>query len=352
MLKPLILRADTGAVSGYNQLINKTIEILKNYYDLIVLPVFNEKNNCENYKKLNKTNWNCPEFYITPISNDRYLSFLQDFTVKNNCFLYTMWESDRLTRNQKFEIAPFAKIFVPSNWNKNCFEKDNFKTEVVPCFVDENFFYKREKKDLSKFVFVTGGSNLINTGNDKRKDFSMLLRVFRKIFKNKKDVCLKIKLSNCDYAQRPLILNDNVEYYSFFESKLEYANFLGECDAFVSVSKSEGWGFMQIESLAVGKPLVSQLYSGLTEYANEDNTFKLEYDEDLALGSWGSGGGMWSNVKEESLEEQLINVYNKRDEIRHRASFYSESVISKYSTKEYEKNLIKLIENNYFLYKQ
>lgn len=352
MLKPLILRVDNNLVSGYNQLINKTIEILKKHYDLIILPVFTEKNNCEGYKKLNKTNWGSPEFYITPISNDGYISFLGDFTVKNNCFLYTMWESSRLTRHQKIEIAPFAKIFVPSNWNKDCFEKNNFKTEVVPCFVDENFFYKREKKDLSKFVFVTGGSNLMNTGNDKRKDFSMLLKVFRKLFKNKKDVSLKIKLSDYDYDQRRLILGDTVEYYNFFESKLEYANFLGECDAFVSVSKAEGWGFMQIESLAVGKPLISQLYSGLTEYANEDNTFKLEYDEDIAFGSWGSGGGMWSNVKEESLEEQLLNVYNKRDEIRHKSSFYSESVISKYSIKKYEENLIKTIENNYTFYKR
>lgn len=350
MLKPLILRVDKGLVSGYKQLIEKTIPILEKYYDLIILPVFEEKNKCDGYKKINKTNWGCPELYISSIPNDGYISFLGDFTVKNNCFLYSMWESTRLTRHQKIECAPFAKIFVPSGWNQKTFQRENFKSEVIQCFVDENYFYRRDKKDTSKFYFVTGGSHLISTANDKRKDFSMLLKVFRRLFKDKKDVGLKLKLSDCDYNQRQLILNDKIEYYGYIESQNDYANFLGNCDAFISISKAEGWGFMQIESLAVGKPLIAPLYSGITEYANESNTFKLDYEEDIAFGTWGSGGGMWANIKEESLEEQLLNVYNKRDEIRHKASEYSESVLSKFSLKKYEENLIKTIENNYTFY--
>ena len=76
MLKPLILRADTGSVSGYKQLIEKTIKILSKHYDLIILPVFYEKNDCQGYKKINKKNWNCPELYLSPMSNDEHLSFL------------------------------------------------------------------------------------------------------------------------------------------------------------------------------------------------------------------------------------------------------------------------------------
>ena len=151
MLKPLILRADTGNVSGYKQLIEKTIKVLSKHYDLIVLPVFYEKNNCEGYKKINKKNWNCPELYLSPMSNDEHLSFLGDFTVKNNCFLYTMWESSRLTRYQKKECLPFSKILVPSKWNKECFDREGFNVETLPCFVDEDVYYEKTKK-----VFVYG----------------------------------------------------------------------------------------------------------------------------------------------------------------------------------------------------
>lgn len=350
MLKPLILRVDTGIISGYRQLIEKTIKILSKHYDLIILPVFNEKNDCEGYKKLNKNNWNCPEFYLTPTSHDACLSFLGDFSVKNNCFLYTMWESSRLTRHQKKECLPFSKILVPSEWNKQCFEKDKFNVEVLPCFVDEEMYYKKDKKDNSNFYFLAGGSHLINSGNSKRKDFSMLLSVFRKVFKDKKDVKLRIKLSDCDYLKRPLFLDDKIEYFSYFNSEIDYANFLGACDCFVSVSKAEGWGFMQIESLATGKPLIAPLYSGITEFANLENTFPLEFEEDIAFAAWGSGGGMWANIKEESLEEQLINVYNKRDEIKHNSIKYSESVLSKFSLKSYENNLINFLEKNYSFY--
>lgn len=350
MLKPLILRVDRGVVSGYKQLIEKTIKILEKHYELIILPVFNEKNDCEGYKKLNKNNWNCPELYLTPVSHDACLSFLGDFTVKDNCFLYTMWESSRLTRHQKIECRPFSKIIVPNKWNEECFKKDNFDVSVLPCFVDENIYYKRDKKNINVFSFVAGGSNLIDSGNSKRKDFSMLLKVFRKVFKDKKDVELKIKLSNDDYNRRALFLDDKIKYFNYFDSELNYADFLGECDCFVSVSKSEGWGFMQIESLAVGKPLIAPLYSGITEFANLDNTFPLDFDEDIAFGAWGSGGGMWANIKEESLEDQLLSVYNKRDEIRHNSYNYSNSVLSKFSLKYYENNLVSFLEQNYRLY--
>lgn len=350
MLKPLILRADTGSISGYKQLIEKTIKILSKHYDLIVLPVFYEKNDCQGYKKINKKNWNCPELYLSPMSNDEHLSFLGDFTVKDNCFLYTMWESSRLTRYQKKECSPFSKILVPSKWNKECFDKDNFNVDVLPCFVDEEVYYEKTKKDDSSFSFLAGGSHLISNGNSKRKDFSMLLRVFRKIFKDKKNVKLKIKLSDCDYLRRPLFLDDKIEFFNYFNSEIDYAAFLGTCDCFVSVSKSEGWGFMQIESLATGKPLIAPLYSGVAEFANLENTFPLRFEEDIAFAAWGSGGGMWANVEEESLEEQLLNVYDKRDEIRHNSYKYSESVISKFSLKQYENNLINFLEKNYCLY--
>lgn len=350
MFKPLILRVDRGVISGYKQLIEKTIKILQKHYDLIILPVFNEKNDCEGYKKLNKNNWNSPELYLTPVSHDGCLSFLGDFTVKDNCFLYTMWESSRLTRHQKKECQPFSKILVPNQWNKECFEKDNFNVDVLPCFVDEEIYYKREKKDLNKFYFVAGGSHLISSGNSKRKDFSALSKIFRKIFKDKKDVYLRIKLSNCDYDKRHLFLDDKIQYFNYFDSEINYANFLGDCDCFVSVSNAEGWGFMQIESLAVGKPLIAPLYSGVKEFADTTNTFALDYEENIAFGAWGSGGGMWANIKEESLEEQLLNVYNRRDEIRHNASFYSSSVLEKFSLKQYEKNLINFLEKNYRLY--
>ncbi len=350
MLKPLILRADRGIVSGYKQLIEKTISILQKHFDLIILPVFNDRNSCEDYKKLNKSNWNCPELYLTPISHDGCMSFLGDFTVKNNCFLYSMWEASRLTRFQKNECKPFKKIIVPSNWNKECFEKDKFNVSVLPCFVDEKIYYPRQKKNNSIFSFVAGGSHLINSANHKRKEFDTLLKVFRKVFSDKKDVELRVKLSNCDYEKRPLFLDSKIKYYGYFDSELDYADFLGDCDAFVSVSKSEGWGFMQIESLAVGKPIISPLYSAIKEYANESNTFAVDYVEDLAFGAWGSGGGLWANIKEESLAEQLLNVYNKKDEIRQNYLFYHNSVLPRFSLANYESNLINFLNENYTLY--
>lgn len=349
MLKPLILRIDKNCLSGYQQLTSKTEEILKKHFDLIVLPIFSNFNKNYTYEKLNKYNWNCPELFISPIASSSNFLFSDVFTTKNNCFLYTMWESTRLTRIQKKELTLFKKILVPSSWNKQNFLKDGFDTHVLNCFVDENIFFPAKNLN-SIFSFVTGGCDLYSNTNYKRKDITTLVNIFTKIFRNKKDVELKIKLSSEDFKQRSLLLIDNVKYYDYFCDTIEYSRFLNSCDCFVSMAKAEGWGYMQIESLACGKPLIAPLYSAITEFANETNTFEINYEEELAPNPWGLGGGLWAKINEDSLAEQLINVYNKRDEIRDNYLKYNNSVLPKFSLNNYEKNLVNFLNENYSLY--
>lgn len=348
MIKPLISRTNSSCVSGYSQLTKKTVDILKRNYDLIELPILFNKENSQEFKKLNKKTWGAPEFFITPLPDDPYFSMLNGMSPKNNCFVLTMWESTRLTRWQREEVKCFKKIIVPSQWGKIAFDQAGFKNvEIINLFVDENVFYYKEKQNYDKFIFLTGGSHLLETGNHQRKDIDQIVKLFKKAFKGVKDVELRIKLSENDYAKRKRYLDDQVKYFSFMKSESEYANFLSSGDAFISPSKSEGWGFMQIESLACGNILICPNYSSLSDYLTTENHLPVDYTEELAASNWGIAGGLWAEINEESLIEQMLYAYHNKDQIRNNSRKYYESVLPKFSIANYEKNLINFLETNY-----
>jgi len=114
MIKTLISKTNLSCVSGYSQLTKKTIDILKKNYDLIELPVVFNKENSQEFKKLNKKTWGAPEFFITPLPDDPYFSMLNGMSPKNNCFVLTMWESTTITTHSPMRTltATFHFIFA------------------------------------------------------------------------------------------------------------------------------------------------------------------------------------------------------------------------------------------------
>ena len=336
MPKPLILRTYDQLSSGYNELYKKTKICLSEDFFVIEDPLF--KNN----SSLSKEYWNAPELWICTIPDGEYLSFKNDKRDKKNYSILTMWESTKLPSWQIKQLEGFNKVIVPSKWNKECFISGGYRNvDIVNLFVDEKVYFGRPKtRKLDKFVFSTGGLHLLTTGNDKRKDISSIIGAFKKEFQNDKDVELHIRLSENDYYKQRRLIDDQIKFFKMLPKEEDYAEFIADTDAFISPAKSEGWGFMQIQSIAVGRPVISPNYSSLAEFLNKDNCFSVEYDEILASGNWGLAGGLWANVKLNSLRKQMRLAFDKKDELRANWQKCSNSVINGFSIKEYKSRLL------------
>ena len=50
------------------------------------------------------------------------------------------------------------------------------------------------------------------------------------------------------------------------------------CDCYVSLHRSEGWGFGMIEAMQLGKPVIATAFSGNMEFCNEETAFLVDYD--------------------------------------------------------------------------
>ena len=346
--KKLILRIPPGAISGYKKIIDKTIPILDKNFELTIVPLGGDFCSGFPYKvgKIDKNNFYEDEIIINSLILDRYSSLGSILPDKKNLKLFTMWESSLLPRFPIEELNYFInETVVPSNWNFDVFKNSGVKkVQLLPLFVDNLTFNHREKKDLSKFTFSAGGCSSISSGNGRRKNFQIILSAFKKCFKGVKDVEIIFKLSPQERDGLGKTLDERIKFNYGSLTDLEIADFLGQSDVFVSGSKAEGWGFFQIESLAVGKPVITVDYGGVKDFCNKDNCFFVDFEENLADGAWGKNGGLWAEMKEESLVEQMRFCYENKDLIRGNSKNYSNSVIEKFSLDNYENNLLKILK--------
>lgn len=343
-MNTLICRIPSQSTSGYKKLINKTISILDRYYDLILIPFGNSYFNCNDYKygKLNKDNFRSPELIISPLILDRYFSFSNVLPDKDNILMLSMWESSFVPKFPVEELnLSIKKTLVPSEWNLEVFRNSGVeRVDYLPLFVDDSIFKYKPKLNLDKFTFFAGACSSASTGNDKRKNFNIILKCFKKAFKGVKDVELKFKLSACEKVNHGFYLDERIIFNYNNLNDVQFADFMAESDIFISASKAEGWGFFQIESLALGRPVITCNYGSIKDFCNKDNSFFVDYTEELASNCWGKNGGCWAEIKEESLIEQMRFCYENKDVIRNNWQTYSNSIIPKFSLEVYEKNLI------------
>jgi glycosyltransferase involved in cell wall biosynthesis len=87
-----------------------------------------------------------------------------------------------------------------------------------------------------------------------------------------------------------------------------------ECDAFISLHRSEGFGFGAAEALAAAKPVVSTDYGGTTDFVTTETGYPVAYDlVQLKRGDYpGWEGQVWAEPRLDATVEALRSVYRNR----------------------------------------
>lgn len=345
-MENIIFRSQKYLISGYKKIVDVTFDILNKNYSVISLFEDNEQNKIHKTNNLlNKNNFFSKELFISPLPSNKDNSFTLNLPQKNNINILTMWESDILHRlgvNELNETA--SQVLVPNKWNLETFNKCKVNNvKLLNLFVDDRYFYYKPKLDLKNFTFIAG-ANLQNYNiSNLRKNIDFIIGVFLKAFKNINDVELIIKASGCDKNTLPNYMNSKIKFVFDSLTDSQMSDFFSAGDVFVSASKSEGWGFFQIESLAVGRPIITIDYAGVKEFCSLENSFFIDYEEELATGFFGKGGGCWAKLNETSLIENMLHCYYNKDTIRNNWKMYSDSVLPKFNLMNYEKNLISVL---------
>lgn len=338
MLNRFLLSSDFNFSSGYKTLLytiiseshkrkiniipkiyNNVAEDLKDFFD------FTQKRNGTEHELALFPAFNYPDHF-------HYLTHL--FDGKNKTY-FTMWEASRIGDFFIDKINIMDRVIVPNKWNKECFINQGCKTDinVLNLGIDTSVFRYTHSNEDDIFTFGTGN-------NDPRKRLIEVIRCFIKAFPNKKDVRLKIKISNRNinkFTDDRIIIG--FDHYTPSQLKTWYDSI----DVFVSGVSAEGWGFMQHESMACGRPIIAANYGGLSEFVNENNSFCLNYKEVDATGYWEFPGAKWSQYDEDHMIETMRYCYQNRQKVKEKGLIACKEVLN-FSNEKFIQNLFSILK--------
>ena len=92
------------------------------------------------------------------------------------------------------------------------------------------------------------------------------------------------------------------------------------CDCYISTERACGWGMTQMEVMAMGKPVISINWGGVTEFMNDQNSFLIEPEQELEFVHPELQrtriihyyGHKWAKVKEENVRKVMREAFENQ----------------------------------------
>jgi glycosyltransferase involved in cell wall biosynthesis len=155
-----------------------------------------------------------------------------------------------------------------------------------------------------------------------RKNPLGLIRAFRRAFRAGEPVDLAIKVSRGsaypnEFAElQRLAEAAGVTLIDRVMPRAEVCSLLATCDAYVSLHRSEGFGFTMAEAMLLGKPTIATGYSGNLDFMTPDDSYLVRYDRLTLDRDYPPYpvGCVWAGPSEEHAAELLRRVYKNQDE--------------------------------------
>jgi len=200
---------------------------------------------------------------------------------------YVVWESTSIPDDWMSSFSHTDFLWTPSQWFKQILINhgiDSQSIQVIPEGVNGQVFnckgtQFKELTDIKAFKFLYVGKL------EERKATPEMIVTFDYAFKDNPNVRLilasqkyKKEFNFNAYMQELGIRHpEKIICIGPFARHSELAALYRSCDAFVMPTRAEGWGLPIIEAMACGLPVIVTGYSGLTEFATQENAFLIDY---------------------------------------------------------------------------
>jgi len=205
----------------------------------------------------------------------------------------SMFETDRIPSDWPENCnRDVDEIWVPSHFNVETFASSGVRREllrVMPEPMDIERYDPAFVKPLQ--LPIKAGFTFLSVGKwEARKGYDLLLEAFFKGFSIADDVVLYIRsgVPEVDFTRKVSEIAHKVGAYRkdkwrppavhVFREAISYARLPGlyaAADAFVLPTHGEGWGLPLAEAMAMGLPVVTTNWSGITEFVHQENAFPV-----------------------------------------------------------------------------
>ena len=207
---------------------------------------------------------------------------------------YFFWELNTIPESHRLALELLDEVWVSSAYNREVYARATDKPVVavgmaidlptdIAALPRSRFFV-----DDDSFVFLTTFDSFSFI---ERKNPLGVLAAFRLAFPlGTEKVRLVLKTHNRSRVDDPYqrriwaridaAVRDDPRI-SAIDETYTYRDLLGlkrACDCYVSLHRSEGWGFGLIEAMHLGLPVIATGYSGNMEFCRPDTAFLVDYE--------------------------------------------------------------------------
>ena len=156
-----------------------------------------------------------------------------------------------------------------------------------------------------------------------RKNPAATIKAFKQAFGLNDDVLLVIKCSNAEQFPnqreqlKALVSGEpSIKLIDGYLLRDEINALIYNCDCYVSLHRSEGFGLTMAEAMFHGKPVIATAYSANTEYMNVGNSFLVKYDLVALSEDFGpyKKGNLWADPDSEHAASLMRHVFNNYEE--------------------------------------
>lgn len=301
--RPFRFRAPFNSYTGYGLHASYVARSFFNLgYEVQALPLNIDDSCFEDVKDL---------VTVSPGKGDALLLAPPSTKVEGTTWFFTMHETTQMPKEALDNVRRAQAVIVPSRWCQQCFDAQgvDVPVSVVPLGVNLDLFrLPKRKPDIC--TFGSAGNLLLSGPN--RKNMGLLVTAFMEAFRTEKDVRLTLKIRpECPLPD----LNDSritVVRQNFTE--LELADWYRSLTAYVSPSRCEAFGQMNLQAMACGVPVVCCDFAGVTDYHDDRHGYTVDYQMVRPFNDSYYRTGLWAEPDPDSLVEQLRRIYENRRE--------------------------------------
>ena len=286
-------------------------------------------------------------------------------TFKNKYNIYYLnWESEYFPDQYVLNISYFDEIWVPATYCQEIVSKHvdvpvNVVRYPIEIHLENNLndeataFYDKSKFN---FLFIFDYNSTFE-----RKNPLNLIKAFGEAFAHDDEsVMLTIKTSSSKrYAKEKNDLISavatckNIKIVEKIFDKETLHHIIKNCDSYISLHRSEGFGLTMAEAMYFAKPVIATNYSGNLEFMNPQNSFLVNYEKvvvDSEIINYDKNT-VWSNPDVSHAAALMKQVRANSPEVQLKCSEAQKTMLTEFSTAEIG-NQIKLnLENIYNNYK-
>jgi glycosyltransferase involved in cell wall biosynthesis len=285
------------------RLLQQSLEAARIRYQIIDL------NDLQSYKNTRLYNVNLVACHAAFMTQKFMLTLGIDMKNYYNIGYYA-WELAEFPDAFCSGLSNFQEVWTLSAFCTRSIEKkSHVPVLTVPLCVDNNRVVMENgrqlfniDKDIFLFMFAYDCTSYVS-----RKNPQAAVQAFIKAFSsNDRHIGLILKLNysenHKDHIEKlleMLSLYPHIYCIDRYLSDDEMRTLLHTSDAFVSLHRSEGFGLLPLEAMALGTPVISTAWSGNMEYMNHMNTalvgYKLIPVNGEYVGSTPGDGYVWAD---------------------------------------------------------